>query len=110
MAERVRSCRVCGCTDDRACPGGCSWLDIPHDDLCSACEAAAEHVISMTTAVLRWSGEGGKGALGKAVATCSCGNFHYSVRMTPPGRGKQDAAIRRHWQSAVARAKEAAHG
>jgi hypothetical protein len=24
-----RRCRVCGCTDDRACPGGCAWLDEP---------------------------------------------------------------------------------
>jgi hypothetical protein len=29
-----RRCRVCGCTDDRACPGGCWWVDA---DLCSAC-------------------------------------------------------------------------
>lgn len=34
VAVDVRACRVCGCTDDRACPGGCSWVD---DDLCSAC-------------------------------------------------------------------------
>ena len=32
----VRRCRVCGCTDDRACPGGCSWVC---DDLCSGCES-----------------------------------------------------------------------
>jgi hypothetical protein len=35
---KVRACRVCGCTDDRACPGGCWWVD---DDLCSACLANA---------------------------------------------------------------------
>lgn len=29
-----RSCRGCGCTDDRACPGGCSWLE---PGLCSSC-------------------------------------------------------------------------
>jgi hypothetical protein len=29
-------CRVCGCTDDRACPGGCYWVE---PDLCSACAA-----------------------------------------------------------------------
>lgn len=29
-----RSCRICGCTQLRACPGGCYWVD---DDLCSAC-------------------------------------------------------------------------
>ena len=27
-------CRVCGCTDDRGCPGGCYWVE---DDLCSQC-------------------------------------------------------------------------
>jgi hypothetical protein len=32
----VRSCRVCGCTDDHACPGGCCWVE---PDLCSACAA-----------------------------------------------------------------------
>ena len=31
----VRSCRSCGCTDDRACEGGCWWVG---PDLCSACE------------------------------------------------------------------------
>lgn len=29
-------CRVCGCTDDRACAGGCYWVNSEHD-LCSAC-------------------------------------------------------------------------
>lgn len=29
-------CRSCGCTDENACPGGCSWLDEEHT-LCSAC-------------------------------------------------------------------------
>lgn len=33
-SARVRACRACGCTDDRACPDGCSWVDA---DLCSAC-------------------------------------------------------------------------
>jgi hypothetical protein len=29
-----RSCRICGCTNDRACPGGCAWVEF---DLCSRC-------------------------------------------------------------------------
>ena len=29
-------CRYCGCTDDRACPGGCAWVDTAHTK-CSAC-------------------------------------------------------------------------
>lgn len=33
----VRSCRVCGCTDENACEGGCWWVE---DDLCSSCAIA----------------------------------------------------------------------
>jgi hypothetical protein len=29
-----RRCRICGCTDTRACPGGCFWVE---PDLCSSC-------------------------------------------------------------------------
>ena len=29
-------CRICGCTDDHACPGGCYWVNDEHN-LCSAC-------------------------------------------------------------------------
>lgn len=28
------TCRICGCTDERACPGGCEWVE---PDLCSRC-------------------------------------------------------------------------
>jgi hypothetical protein len=34
--RRLRACRVCGCTDLHACPGGCYWVA---EDLCSACAA-----------------------------------------------------------------------
>jgi len=36
--EEVRKCRVCGCTDIQACPGGCYWVE---DNLCSACAEMA---------------------------------------------------------------------
>ena len=29
-------CRGCGCTTDRACPGGCSWVST-NPPICSAC-------------------------------------------------------------------------
>jgi len=29
-------CRVCGCTEERACEGGCYWVD-SKKELCSAC-------------------------------------------------------------------------
>lgn len=41
VAERalLPYCRVCGCSDDDACPGGCYWVE---PDLCSACAGAAK--------------------------------------------------------------------
>lgn len=34
-SDPVRTCRVCGCTDAKACEGGCSWVEA---DLCSKCK------------------------------------------------------------------------
>ena len=33
------TCGVCGCTDDRACVGGCAWADEDRM-LCTACSAS----------------------------------------------------------------------
>jgi hypothetical protein len=30
------TCRLCGCTDESACEGGCWWVDLGHT-LCSSC-------------------------------------------------------------------------
>lgn len=52
MVPAPRTCRVCGCTDDDACEGGCWWVDA---DLCSACSFpghVAAHAIDVD-AVLR---------------------------------------------------------
>lgn len=35
-APRTGTCRACGCTDDNACEGGCSWVDSTYT-LCSVC-------------------------------------------------------------------------
>lgn len=32
--DAEQKCRVCGCTWDNACPGGCHWVE---PDLCSQC-------------------------------------------------------------------------
>jgi hypothetical protein len=32
--RKVRTCKVCGCTDTRACEGGCWWVG---PELCSRC-------------------------------------------------------------------------
>lgn len=40
MPHERSACRVCGCTDEDACEGGCHW-DQP--DLCSACVGREKH-------------------------------------------------------------------
>ena len=47
VADAVPHCRICGCTDERACEGGCSWVPDPLGlgDLCSACLAKVEAVL-----------------------------------------------------------------
>lgn len=37
IKQDLRRCRICGCTDDNACMGGCYWVE---DDLCSSCVSA----------------------------------------------------------------------
>ena len=39
MVIADRFCRVCGCTTERACEGGCSWAS---RDLCSRCAPFVE--------------------------------------------------------------------
>ena len=38
LTQTERVCRVCGCTQNNACLGGCWWVDV---DLCSSCAEAA---------------------------------------------------------------------
>ncbi len=35
MSSKVKACLRCGCTEDRACTGGCSW--VAETLICSAC-------------------------------------------------------------------------
>jgi hypothetical protein len=35
MLETGMKCMFCGCTDDNACPGGCSWVE---PNVCSRCK------------------------------------------------------------------------
>jgi hypothetical protein len=39
-----RRCRVCGCTDERPCPGGCFWVAA---DLCSNCGASPTSAVRL---------------------------------------------------------------
>jgi N6-adenosine-specific RNA methylase IME4 len=85
------ACRVCGCTDDRKCPGGCAMVE---RTLCSKCIASQGHVV-------RHTGPGGED--GQAVATCSCGGF-VDRRAWGDHHVEQDKLIRAHWQDVVAEA------
>lgn len=43
VEEYVACCARCGCTEDRACMGGCYWVPNPqHIDLCSGCASPQE--------------------------------------------------------------------
>lgn len=46
-----RACRVCGCTEDKACVGGCWWVEY---DLCSAC-ANKRRGIALWVAIACWA-------------------------------------------------------
>lgn len=35
-------CKICGCSDEKACKGGCVWVD---ENLCSRCEDIYNHII-----------------------------------------------------------------
>ncbi len=38
------ACRICGCTDDTPCEGGC-WWDEDHNEICSHCMEWIEAII-----------------------------------------------------------------
>ena len=40
-----QKCRVCVCTQNRACPGGCYWVE---EDLCAACNIIVIKKLVMT--------------------------------------------------------------
>lgn len=44
-------CRECGCTNEEACPGGCSWIE---PDLCSACVASDDEPDLAENPVTGW--------------------------------------------------------
>ncbi|WP_437623359.1 ParB/RepB/Spo0J family partition protein [Sorangium sp. So ce1151] len=56
VAASARACDVCGCTEDAACDGGCSWAA---EALCSTCAVLQERIVevlgerAMTRADLR---------------------------------------------------------
>jgi hypothetical protein len=80
LAEaQARSCRICGCTDNDACEGGCHWIG---PDLCSTCEDKAAELEAMARA------EPDGGAI-----PCEIGLFVHCaqcIRERPPGISPAD--------------------
>lgn len=46
LGDEQERCIHCGCTQNRACPGGCAWLDTNHT-VCSAKPCAAKYKASL---------------------------------------------------------------
>jgi hypothetical protein len=42
VARATQACQICGCTNERACDGGCYWVEL---DLCSRCAEAEDAII-----------------------------------------------------------------
>lgn len=51
IAAGGRCCRYCGCTDNAACVGGCSWIA---DDLCDNCLPLDEARVDMALGIIVW--------------------------------------------------------
>jgi hypothetical protein len=50
-AKPVRKCRRCGCTEARACLGGCAW--VLNTDVCDRCLTNEECALGMLIEELR---------------------------------------------------------
>jgi len=44
----VRTCWICGCTDARACEGGCAWAE-GWEDLCTSCVEVLDEVLELVS-------------------------------------------------------------
>lgn len=64
----MSTCRVCGCTDAKACEGGCYWVEA---DLCSAC--ALERAANSLTVVVPNDDALGAFLLGVAAGVAAVG-------------------------------------
>lgn len=78
------ACRVCGCTEDRACPDGCWWVPDPAGlgELCSSCAVALAGgpgaVLQAIYAVLAVARAGLAAAAGGAAAA---GNYSACLQL-----------------------------
>ena len=53
LGDEDERCRFCGCTQNRACEGGCAWLDTNHT-VCSARPCAEKYKASL----IAWLADG----------------------------------------------------
>jgi hypothetical protein len=50
-----RICRGCGCSDLRACPGGCSWVMLDIETPSGFCSECAEYVEWDQRVMFEWN-------------------------------------------------------
>ena len=50
LGDDEERCRYCGCTENRACEGGCAWLNREHT-VCSAPACAEKYKASLTASL-----------------------------------------------------------
>ncbi len=82
MSDKKRTCRICGCTDERGCPGGCFWVD---EDLCSECSDITDVIDDANL-------DGEDPPMDQNLGTCcGCGGFE-NVRNVIMLNKKQPAA------------------
>ena len=84
-ARPVQRCKICGCTEARACPQGCSWVE---PGLCSTCrglnllqarewQVVADAAASVLTLVAAWEyglltkDPGGDAAFARHIVQCA---------------------------------------
>lgn len=51
-APKSGTCRVCGCTDEHACDGGCWWVDSSRT-LCSTCSGTPADLAYALTSIAK---------------------------------------------------------
>lgn len=52
--DPFRICRGCGCTDDRACPGGCTWALLDYALVCDEVLPAPSGICSTCADAMDW--------------------------------------------------------
>lgn len=102
-----RKCRVCGCTDERACSGGCAWVK-GEPDLCTLCvnvERITQRIVTAQEVAARYGHDAPGGndeqllslaAQGLLELVDAAPDGHMRYRITPAGVRHAEDILRRY--------------